>query len=284
LNAYEQIMLLRELVVESSASHWTDFELLGRLNAAQRRLGLYVGMQPGGWLVKSASVTPVASEITWPADCAKPIYLEETTSGRPVPFSTGVAERRVSRLSGSSIYTGVVEAYFERKKIVVNQETYTEAGTLWYQMRIPDLHVGTAAAGAATSITLDETDGIDSTTGFGAKQVADYYNGMQIQVVAGTGAGGPDTISDYTAARVATVTGTYGADSDYGLISMLPEECHELMYYEAALAALSKPAAAVDPKYYEYLKDVVRELKRAFELWISSHVVGTARTRITETE
>ena len=273
---------MRELIVESSASHWKDFELLGRLNAAQRRLGLYVGQQPGGWLIARETVTASSSEITWPSDCAKPIYLEEVTSGRPVPFSTAVQDRRVSRLAGTTLYSGAVEAYFKRKTIVVNQDDYSESCYLWYQMRVPDLHVGTADAGGAASITLDDTDGVDSSEGFGAKQEADYYNGVEIQVVEGTGAGAADTITDYTAARVATVTGTYSNDSDYGTISMLPEECHELIYYEAALAALSKPAAAVDPKYFEYLGAIVQGLRREFESWISSHVVGTARTRITE--
>lgn len=284
MNAYEQLELIREMVVESSASHWRDYELLARLNAAQRRLALYVGQQPGGWLIKRDTVTPSSSEITWPSDCAKPIYLEEVSSGRPVPFSTAVMDRRVSRLAGTNLYSGAVEAYFKRKTIVVNQDDYSESCYLWYQMRVPDLHVGTASAGGAASITLDSTDGVDSTDGFGAKAEADYYNNMQIQVVEGTGVGAADTITDYTAARVAAVTGTYSNDSDYGLISMLPEECHELMYHEAALAALSKPAAAVDPKYFEYLGAIVSGLRREFESWISSSFVGSNRTRITEIE
>lgn len=283
-NAWEHIKTLRDYVGEGTAAQWTDRELLRRLNHTQRRLALVVSKADGDWLVKSVAVTPSNSVITWPADCSKPLYLEETTSGRPVPFATRVMDRRVSRLAGTTLYSGAVEAYFERQKIVVNVDGYGTGGTLWYQERVPDLHVGTAATGAATSITLASNDGAGvSSGGFGAKAIADYYNGAKVEIVSGTGAG-IDTISDYTAARVATVTGTYDTTSVYGTVSKLPEECWSLMELETALMAMTKPSSTLDQQIFGFIRDRWVEQRKEFEGWIESQYIGSHRVRVTELE
>lgn len=282
MNAYEQITMMRYMLVESSAGHWQDTELIGRLNAAQRRLALYIGQQPGGWLIKRKTVTASGGEIDWPVDCAKPVYLEEVSSGAPIGFTTSVQDRLVGRVSAAGGYPIATEAYLLRKKIVVNKEDYSGQCYFWYQQRVPDLHVGTASAGGTDTITLSRGDGLENAQGFGAKPIEDYYVGVNLQIVDGTGEGTIAEITEYAANREATVEGTFDDDSDYAMISLLPEDCHELMYHEAALAALSKPAAALDPKYFEYLRSVVNTMKKEFETWIASHIVGTARTRTTE--
>lgn len=282
MNSYNQLKMIRDLIGEATASHWSDRELLGYLNASQSFLGRKIQLANVGWLVKSASVTPVASVITLPSDCAKPIYLEETSSGRPIPIAGDVMDRRVTRLAGTTLYSGVTEAYRQMNALVVNSDNYTEACTLWYQIRVPDLHVGTASAGAATSITLSAHDGAGvSSGGFGARQVVDYYNGAQIEIVSGTGLG-TDTISDYAATKVATVTGTYSTDSVYGTISRLPEESHHLMWLDAAMIALAKPGAELDPSYFKFMKVLRDEAVDEFEDWIATHSVAAMSSRSTE--
>ena len=284
-NAYEQLVSVRDMIGEETSAQWKDRELLKRLNFSQRRLAQVVSKSAGSWLIKNVPVTPSSSEITWPSDCSKPVYLEETTSGRPIPFSTHVKDRRVSRMTGTTLYLEAVEAYFERGKIVVNQDSYSTACTLWYQIRVPDLHVGTASAGGAASLTLSAHDGAGiSSGGFGARMIADYYNSVGIQVVSGTGAGAPDTITDYSAARVATVTGTYDSDSVYGTISMLPEECWDLMVLETVLAAMTKPSSTVDQQIFGFIRDRWTEANRDFKDWISTQSVGSHRVRVTELE
>ena len=92
MNAKDQLDLLRDYIGEASASHWSDLNLLRRLNVAQRKIAVNVAMTPGNWLVTSASVTPSDSVITLPSDCGKPIYLEETTSGQPLTWLHGGVE------------------------------------------------------------------------------------------------------------------------------------------------------------------------------------------------
>jgi hypothetical protein len=284
MNAANQLTLIRDFLNESVAKHWSDRMLLSCLNMAQGRQARKISKSAGGWLLTSTNVTPADSVITLPTDCSKPVYLEETTSGYPIPFQVDVYDRRMSRQPSAQYHVGQLEAYPQIGVVVVNKESYTTACTLWYQLRVPDLHVGTASAGGAASITLSAYDGVDAATGFGASVIADYYNNSKFQVVEGTGAGAPDTITDYSAARVAAVTGTYGATSDYGTISRLPEECHLLMAIEAVIIAIAKPSSALDPKYFEYLKSQWKDQNDEFLTWIADWKASRKGVRTTEIE
>jgi len=67
-----------------------------------------------------------------------------------------------------------------------------------------EVEAGTAAAGGATSITLDGT----------ASAVDDYYNGMTVEILSGTGAGQTKVITDYVGStKVATVS-TWSVNPD----------------------------------------------------------------------
>ncbi len=284
MNTYDMLKDLRANCGEKTASHWTDKELLAKLNRGQNKINMEVSMSPSDWLVTSASVTPSSSVITLPADCAKPVYLEETTSGKAISFNSTVRERRVTRASGTSLELGALEAYTLMSTIEVNQSSYGTACTLWYQIRVPDLHTGTASAGSAQSITLDTTDGIDE-TGLGARAVDDYYNNMEIEIVTGTGSPSIVTISDYTGStRVATTNGTdtYDSTSVYGLVSRLPVQTHQLIVLEATTLALAKPSSSLDPKYYEYFKEEKKAEWMVVNRWLTSRVAGSNSVRQTE--
>jgi len=264
MNSNDQLALLRDNVNEATASHWTDVNLMRRLNNAQAKTALHVAQTPGQWLLKSASVTPVASVITLPADCAKPIYLEETVSGAAVEWLSSVSHRRVSRSVGTTLDAGYLEAYPLRLTMEVNRSAYTTACTLWYQIRVPDLATGTAAAGGALSLTLPD-DRV-------SVRVADYYNSVTFEVISGTGTAIVDTITDYTAARVCTVSGTYDATTVFGTISMLPPETHNLMVLEATVSALHKPSAQLDKETRNNYVSELRELRKEVYAWLETRI------------
>lgn len=287
MNAYEQLYSIRDFVGESVAAHWSDRFLLTCLNQVQEKLAQKVAKATGGRLTTSTSVTPVDSVITLPADCAKPVYLEETSSGNPISWNVDVSERRVNRQPATQLQNTILEAYPQIGELHVNKADYTTACTLWYQIRVPELHVGTCSAGSTGTFTLSAYDGPAATTGFGAKIIADYYNGIGYVCVAGTGIGTRGTITDYTAARVATLSATttvYAASSVYGLVSRLPEQCHHLMWLEASLIALAKPSSLMEKEAWSFLKDRWVEAQNEFIEWISTPHIGSKRTRITEIE
>lgn len=278
MNTYFMLQLLRDQIGEAVASHWDDDKLVGRLNLGQRKVAVLVQSYPGAWLMKSVDLTPVDSVITLPSDCAKPVYMEEKSSGRPVSWLESVKGRRVSRVGVASLgwESGLLEAYPLLDTLEVNQAGYTNEVTLWYDVRVPDLMAGTASAGAATSLTFPDESPV--------KHVDDYYNGVAIEVESGTGAGTVgDIISDYVgASRVCTVVGTYDNTSVFGTVSRLPEECHPLILAEATVLALAKPSSSIDKEVFQYYVGERRDLKRDLKEWLELRIRGHRRVEVTE--
>ena len=278
MNAYEMLQLLRDQIAEATASHWTDINLVRRLNVAQRKVAVLVQGYPGAWLLKSKDLTPVSSVITLPSDCAKPVYMEEKSSGRPIAWLENVAARRVSRAAVASLgwESGLLEAYPLLDTLEINQSGYSSEVTLWYDVRVPDLMAGTASAGGAASLTFPDESPV--------KHVDDYYNGVALEVDSGTGSDTVgDIITDYDGAtRVCTVTDTYSSSSVFGTISRLPEECHPLILAEATVLAVAKPSSSLDKEIFQYYVNERKDVKRDLKEWLETRIKGYRRVEITE--
>ncbi len=270
MNAYYMLSDLRDNVGERTGNeaHWDDAELLRKLNSAQKEVGTIFQTTPGDWLMKSAAVTPVSSVITLPSDCSKPVYLEETSSGRIIPWGGTVRERRQTRLSGVTLSGGYLDFYMQGNTIIINQTGYGTACTLWYDQKVIDLHAGTAASGTTTSTV--EFDANNEPNG-----VDDYYNGATIEVMdeTSTVVEVSSPITDYVGStKKATMTGTPTAAELYGTISSLPEEAHGLIVMKATVKALAKPSSALDPKYFEYFLNEMMRMEKRIANWAASRV------------
>ncbi len=267
MNAYDILQTVRDYVGEGTGAEWSDAHLLRRINLAHRTAGMLFAQSKGQWLIKSADLTPVASVITLPPDCSKPIYMEKKSDGYPIEWLGSVASRRVSRGVGSSLSVGYREAYPLLDTLEVNVDSFTEEVTLWYQKRIPNLHTGTASAGGATSLTFPDDRNV--------VWVDDYYNESIIEVVSGTGAS-RTTISDYVGStRVATLAaGTFSSSSVYGTVSMLPEETDDFIVLQAALVAMAKPSASVDERVFSYYLSERNKARKMLEEWIETRTAG----------
>jgi len=266
MNTKEMLELLRDNINESTASHWSDVNLVRRMNIAQRKIALTVAMSPGQWLIVSTPVTPLSSVITLPDDCSKPIYLEETTSGQPLSWLHDVRHRRISRPAGTSLADGILEAYPLMSTIEVNRASYSTACTLWYQIRVPDLQVGTAATGSGAAKLYFPDD-------LNTKRIDDYYNNVKVEITAGTLAGTIDTITDFAAStRIATISGTVGTDSVFGTIPRLPEETHMLIVLEATVMALMKPSSSIDKDVLKFYVDELARERVEIDGWLQSRI------------
>jgi hypothetical protein len=84
--------------------------------------------------------------------------------------------------------------------------------------------------------------------------------------------------------RVLTVTGTYSTDSQFGTVSELPQECHDILSLGATLTLLAKPSSAVDPKYFQYFQSEYKRSRKDLIEWLASRTSGSNRTRIVEYE
>lgn len=273
MNSYYMMLDVRDNIGEDVASHWGDNDILRKLNAAQRKVANLFILTTGDWLIKSTNLTPVDSVITLPDDCAKPVYMEETSSGYAVTLHGNVRDRGLTRLVGAVTYDGVVEAYMQKDAIVVNQDDYTTQVTLWYQQRVPDVHAGTAgASGVTTKLEFDLTNE--------PKRSDDYYNNVSIEVVDGTGAGIIEDISDYDGSGYyATITGPVASGDHYGTVSELPEESHDLIILEASLMLLVKPSSALEPSVFKYMQERTRQAREDLEEWISTRVASNPSIR-----
>ncbi len=268
MNAYNMLQLLRDNIGEAVENHWTDVNLIHRMNVSQRKIAVLIGNYPGAWLQKSTDLSPVASVITLPADCAKPVYLEEKSSGQPLSWLGSVKTRRVSR--------GGLEVYALRNTLVVNQASYGTQVTLWYDQTVPDLMAGTASAGEDTGLTFPDVTNVI--------HIDDYYNGVSIQAEGGVGVNtAGDIITDYDGAtRVCVVTGTYDATTIFGTLTRLPEESEPLILLDATVLALAKPSSNIDEKVFQYYQNERREAKRDLVEWLETRIKGHRRVEITE--
>lgn len=275
INAYFILRDVRDKVDEASETHWQDRELLRIINQVQMGLAMHLTMIPGGWLLKSASVTPVDSVITLPSDCGKPVYLEETSTKYPIRMSIPVGDRMYTREPGAQTPPN---AYTLRRSIVLNVDSYTTPCTLWYHERVPDLHAGTAGSSSgASKLYLD--------TGNEPRFTDDYYNDQVVEMIDPTSKliEISSTISAYAGLTAyATVIGAPASGDFYGTISKLPDECLPVLVLKAALIALSKPSAALDDKYYERYSGQHREAWLTLKQWFATRANDARHTRITE--
>lgn len=276
MNAYLMVKEIRDNIGEDSASHWGEDDILRKLNMSHRARANELLSVPGDWLLKSSDLTPSSSVITLPADCVKPVYMEETSTGYVIPIKGTVRTRRVTRLAGTSFYSGSNEAYLHGNTLVVNADNYSTGVTLWYQRRVPDLHMGTESSVAASTLGFDLSNH--------PKYIADYYNGEYVETMDATSLAIEihSEISDYTAAGVATITGTPTDTDYYGTISSLPEEAIPYIIIDTTLRCMAKPSAALDPKYFEYFYTLYKEAKREWNSFISTRLSGANRTTRTE--
>lgn len=166
--------------------------------------------------LNSASITGVSSVYTLPWDFGKVVQFRDD-DGYPVLIDT--VKNLPANLSGASDKI----AYRKGNTLVLYKSGVTKTYTLYYRTKPRMIHAGKASAGAATSLTLDSTY---------AKRITDYYNGMKIENITDESI---DTITDYTSALVATISGTGEADDYYGIVSEIPEAFHHLIASRAAM-------------------------------------------------
>lgn len=199
--------------------------LLRELNSAQMFIQAAVRAQFPELFFKSTTITGTASVYTLPSDLWKIKRLEHSNGEYIFPINLDQKH--------TSMGTGSEYGYYRYgNSLRIDADSFTDTLTLWYEARCRDLDFGQSTAGGALSFTLAST----------ARPVADYYNNMSIESITG---GWVDTIDDYSAARVCTITETGAASQYYGLISELPEAFHQLIIDRALIRLKSHPNSPV---------------------------------------
>lgn len=267
MDAYNAKEDLRDLLGEDEAEHFTDRFLLRCLNRTQQRIYMMLSMTRGDWFLKSQAITFSSNVATLPSDCAKPAFLRDTTRNVKIPITLNARQKDAQTpwpyVEGYSTTTN--QAFLYGDSIEVN---YTLNGSLdlWYDQKNIDLHLGTAAAGDAASLTL--------CADYPRSYNDDYYNGLKLNAISGTGSGVLVTVQDYDGATgVLTLgSGTFDSDTVYGLASNLPAESYDYWLAAAAFMAACKPGSSVDPDVFNLLRADLRDAKDMFEDWASTRI------------
>jgi len=114
---------------------------------------------------------------------------------------------------------------------------------IYYIPTAPNLHKATAITGSSNSITLG-VSGAATTLGT-VSPTNNYYSGMNIEIISGTGAGQLNKIIQYVGStRIATVAFNWNTTPDatsvYSINSPIPDDFHELLAYGASIRAKAK--------------------------------------------
>ena len=226
-NSYEMLMDVREALLEYSeditqgveeGGAFSNHYIMRKINESVKDLyHILIPRIPEQFLV-STTATFSGSSYTLPWNYGK-IYELRDENGLKVDHIKVKDSKYVSETGTDSYYYQLGSA-LKLDKTGVNKDY-----TIRYFKRPRDIHAGRITASGSLTITLDADNG--------AKKIADYYNGMVIENISSDWT---DTISDYTAARVATITQTsLNIDDDYGLVPEIPEPFHFLIPLRATL-------------------------------------------------
>lgn len=225
LNAYEILKQVRLAMheysedltqgVESDEAFNNDY-LMQKINNAQRYVYNILIQKVPDWFITSTTADFSSSSYTLPWDFGK-IHELRDENGQTVHHLKAKQSKLVDQTGDDSYY------YQQGNALKLDKSGVTKNYTLWYYTKPREIHSGRITASGSSTITLDSS----------AKKVADYYNNMTIENVSSDWV---DTVDDYTAARVATISETdLEIDDDYGFVSELPEPFHFLIPLKALL-------------------------------------------------
>lgn len=238
LNFYAQFYEVRRRLAEVSAAYWTDLELYNWLNQAQYDIAV-----KSRCLQKEVTVTTVEDQQEYDLKDNSFSDIIDISEDGVYFYTNGSAYTPLTRKSKGQlsrefhgwqgVSASVPQYYYYNKSsqtigLYPKPNSSNEGDYLfingYYKPKV--LHAGTAAAGSATTLTL----AAGSSTAHYPSAVADYYNGLYMEIYSGTGVGEKAEITDY-ASSVCTVnfTSTPSTDSIYGMMPEIPAEMHPLM-------------------------------------------------------
>ena len=241
-NAYAIVEAVRKGVNEYSTAYmqgtdttgaFDNTDIMEKVNEAQAFLYNALLNREPALFYKSTNLTGVASVYTPPADFYRLRRIEDSNGIKLTRISLDDKKRVLDQGSGWFYYQ-------VGNTFVLDKTSASDVLTFYYISRCRKLDMGMSSAGAALSLTLATS----------ARKEADYYNNMKIENITDDWF---DTISDYTAARVATLAAQTGAASKYyGLISELPEDFHDLIANKALLLMKESHKALKNPTVTEF--------------------------------
>lgn len=245
LNEYDDALALGDEVYGA----FRNDLIVREINRTIQELQALISRRRPNEFFTEASLTGVNSVFTLPSNFGKLVLFKDSYGRKVYPIQQD--ERRLVNSTGSD------RMYYQSgRTLVLDKAGVTDAYPLIYKTLPRPVHMGRASAGAASSITFDNDY---------AKPVADFYNGMKVEDITQDFA---TTISDYSAARVATITGTAVADDFYALVPEIPEWAHSLIGPRTTIKLKQNPVSKEKPTRTE-ISDYEQQLLITFREYCS---------------
>lgn len=250
-NCYAMLEIIRTelndystaLVQGTETGVYDNSDIVRKINGAQRYLfSLLLARMPDLFLT-SSTVTGTNGVYTIPSDMYKLVNITNSNGDKINPIS--IQEKHLGTSTGSDYL------YYRYGNTIIRDSGNSNALTFNYYKEPRELTQGMSSAGGAASLTLATT----------ARKVADYYNNVIIENITDSWT---DTISDYSASYVATITQTGAASKYYGTVSELPEIFHHLITKKAILElknAIVSPQRAGVPEIADFRDDLAETLR-----------------------
>jgi hypothetical protein len=222
---------------------YDNSDIVRKINSAQRYMfGLLLARMPELFLT-SSTVTGSSGVYAIPSDMHRLVNITNSNGDRINPIS--IQEKHLGTSTGSDY------SYYRSGNTIIRDSGSSDSLTFNYYKAPKELTQGKSTGGSATSITLATT----------ASKVADYYNNVVIENVTDDWS---DTITDYSTARVATITQRGSLGKYYGTVSELPEPFHHLITKKAILELknyVSSPQRAGTPEIADFRDDLIETLR-----------------------
>lgn len=244
-DAYDIDQYLQYLLHDAQAQMWDAQKRLHAINASYDQVCNRVIEAHENYFLSETTLSPgTASWEHTPFDLpAMPVLqkliLVTDADGRridPIP----IQKRELSAIMVQASGTRGEGYWLGHDQLFVNADAYTGNLRLYYIRRPPHLITGTAAAGAADTLTFAASPA--------AEIRDDYYNDVWMRLKGGTGAGERAQITDYDGGTVVASVdfpSTPSTDSVYATESELPEGHNEIIATGAAIRCLQFDVAQV---------------------------------------
>ena len=282
----EMLSSVRDWLNEPSAAFWSDNDLMKRLHDAQQDLVRVASEASPSLFVATYDISLVTDQDLYdlPLNArlgTRWIAVENRISGTPYFYVYDTDLRRhldVEQQSWpwQSGGTPHMSMQGDQVRITPTPKESTSNGIRYmYNPSYGNMIQGTLTATTTTTLPLGWSASPNYVTTYGVVDNRDdYYNGMEVYVVSGTGAGQSRTISDYAGSTgVISVSTAFTAisttDSVVAVMSPVPEDMREVQVLSAARMASAKGSRVHNVISNEYYGSPGRPGRyHAFQAWL----------------
>jgi len=274
----EMLTSVRYWIDEPNPGHWTQVELMSHLFNGQQRVCRAISNIDPTFFIASTLISFTADGATYalPRNFrlgGRVAYVEFLdTDGTVLDFAYDIRLRDQVPLNvgAPSLPNDLTFGFVLEGNVLRIAPTPSSARTnalrVWYTPVFGDMQQGDVSAATATTLTLPQQPTYRMAD---TSILDDFYNGMTVRIIAGTGIGEEKAITDYTGgstrqATVSTWTATPTSSSDYAILCPVPEDFHDVVVLEAA-----KDASAKRPSKTPVITAALADRRMEMLSWVS---------------